>query len=137
VRSIFTKAGGNLGTTGSVAFMFDRIGVVEYDAAKASADAMLEAAVDAGAEDVISDDSGHQIITKTETLAEVSKALEAKFGEPRKSGMVWKPQNTIAVDDEAGEKIIKLIEALDDSDDVQNVYANFELSDSLMQKMSA
>ena len=137
VRSIFTKAGGNLGTTGSVSFMFDRIGVVEYDAAKASADAMLEAAIDAGAEDVVSDDSGHQIITKTDTLAEVSKALEAKFGEPRKSGMVWKPQNTVVVDDEAGEKIIKLIEALDDSDDVQNVYANFEMSDSLMQKMSA
>lgn len=137
VRSAFTKAGGNLGTTGAVSFMFDRIGAIEYDADKASADAMLEAAIEAGAEDVISDDSGHQIVTTPETLADVTKALEAKFGEPRKSGITWKPQNTVAVDDEAGEKILKLIEVLEESDDVQNVYANFELSDALMQKMSA
>jgi YebC/PmpR family DNA-binding regulatory protein len=137
VRSIFAKAGGNLATTGAVSFMFDHLGVVEYDAAKASPDAMLEAAIEAGAEDVTSDDSGHQIVTKTDTLHEVAKALEAKFGEPRKSGMIWKPQNTVAVDDDAGEKIIKLIESLDDSDDVQNVYANFEVSEALMQKMSA
>ncbi|MFA6265025.1 MAG: YebC/PmpR family DNA-binding transcriptional regulator [Pseudolabrys sp.] len=136
VRSIFTKGGGNLGTTGAVSFMFDHIGVVEYDTAKASADAMLEAAIDAGAEDVVSDESGHQVITTTDTLAEVSKALETKFGEPRKSGFVWKPQNTVAVDDEVGEKIIGLIEALEDNDDVQKVYANFELSEALMQKMS-
>ncbi len=137
VRSAFTKAGGNLGTTGAVSFMFDRIGVIEYDTDKASADAMLEAAIEAGAEDVISDESGHQIVTTPETLADVTKALEAKFGEPRKSGITWKPQNTVAVDDEAGEKILKLIEVLEESDDVQNVYANFELSDALMQKMSA
>jgi YebC/PmpR family DNA-binding regulatory protein len=137
VRSIFTKAGGNLATTGAVSFMFDHVGVVEYDAAKASADAMLEAAIDAGAEDVVSDDSGHQVITKTDTLHEVAKALEAKFGEPRKTGMVWKPQNTVVVDDEAGEKILRLMDALDDNDDVQNVYANFEVSDALVQKMSA
>ncbi len=137
VRSIFTKAGGNLATTGAVSFMFDHVGVVEYDTAKASADAMLEAAIEAGAEDVISDESGHQIITTTDTLHEVAKTIEAKFGEPRKSGMVWKPQNTVAVNDEAGEKILKLMEALDESDDVQNVYANFEVSDALVQKMSA
>lgn len=137
VRSIFTKAGGNLATTGAVSFMFDHVGVVEYDADKASADAMLEAAIEAGAEDVVSDESGHQIVTQLETLNEVTKALETKFGEPRKSGFVWKPQNTVAVDDEAGEKIVKLVEALEESDDVQNVYANFELSDALMQKMSA
>ena len=137
VRSAFTKAGGNLGTTGAVSFMFDRIGVIEYDTDKASVDAMLEAAIEGGAEDVISDENGHQIVTTPETLADVTKALEAKFGEPRKSGITWKPQNTVAVDDEAGEKIIKLIEVLEESDDVQNVYANFELSDALMQKMSA
>ena len=137
VRSIFTKAGGNLATTGAVSFMFDHVGVVEYDAAKASPDDMLEAAIEAGAEDVVSDDNGHQVITKTDTLHEVTKALEAKFGEPRKTGMVWKPQNTVAVDDEAGEKILKLMDALDDNDDVQNVYANFEVSDALVQKMSA
>ncbi len=137
VRAIFTKAGGNLATTGAVSFMFDHIGVVEYDAAKASADAMLEAAIEAGAEDVVSSEDGHQVIATIDTLHDVAKALEAKFGEPRKSGLVWKPQNTVAVDDEAGEKILKLMEALDESDDVQNVYANFEVSDALVQKMSA
>jgi len=137
VRSIFTKAGGNLAETGAVSFMFDHVGVVEYDANKADADTMLEAAIEAGADDVISNEDGHQIFTATDSLAEVSKALEAKFGEPRKSAMMWKPQNTIAVDDEAGEKILKLMDALDDSEDVQNVYANFEISDALMQRMSA
>jgi len=137
VRSIFTKAGGNLAETGAVSFMFDHVGVVEYDANKANADTMLEAAIEAGADDVISNEDGHQIFTATDSLAEVSKALEAKFGEPRKSAMMWKPQNTIAVDDEAGEKILKLMDALDDSEDVQNVYANFEISDALMQRMSA
>ena len=137
VRSIFTKAGGNLAETGAVSFMFDHVGVVEYDAEKADADAMLEAAIEAGADDVVSNEDGHQIFTATDSLAEVSKALEAKFGEPRKSGMMWKPQNTVAVDDDAGEKILKLMDALDDNDDVQNVYANFEVSDALVQKMSA
>jgi len=137
VRSIFTKAGGNLAETGAVSFMFDHVGVVEYETNKADADTMLEAAIEAGADDVISNEDGHQIFTATDSLAEVSKALEAKFGEPRKSAMMWKPQNTIAVDDEAGEKILKLMDALDDSEDVQNVYANFEISDALMQRMSA
>ncbi|HEX3442600.1 MAG TPA: YebC/PmpR family DNA-binding transcriptional regulator [Pseudolabrys sp.] len=137
VRSIFTKAGGNLAETGAVSFMFDHIGVVEFDAKVASTDAMLEAAIDAGAEDVSSTEDGHQVFTTTDTLRDVSKALEAKFGEPRKAALLWKPQNTIALDDEAGEKVLKLIETLDDSEDVQNVYANFEVSDALVQKMSA
>jgi|SRR6185437_12082250 YebC/PmpR family DNA-binding regulatory protein len=137
VRSIFTKAGGNLAETGAVSFMFDHVGVVEYDAAKADADTMLEAAIEAGAEDVVSSEDGHHIFTTIDSLAEVSKGLEAKFGEPRKSAMMWKPQNTIAVDDEAGEKILKLMDSLDDNEDVQNVYANFEVSDALMQKLSA
>jgi len=137
VRAIFTKNGGNLAETGAVSFMFSQLGVVEYDAGVASADAMLEAAIEAGAEDVSSNADGHQVFTTPDTLNEVAKALEAKFGEPRKSALLWKPQNTVAVDDEAGEKVIKLIEALDDSDDVQNVYANFEVSDALVQKMSA
>jgi YebC/PmpR family DNA-binding regulatory protein len=137
VRAIFTKAGGNLATTGAVSFMFDHVGVVEYDAKVAGADAMLDAAIEAGAEDVTLSEDGHQIFTKTETLRDIAKALEAKFGEPRKVAMLWKPQNTIAVDDEQGEKILRMIEALDDSDDVQNVYANFEVSDALVQKMSA
>jgi YebC/PmpR family DNA-binding regulatory protein len=137
VRAVFTKSGGNLAETGAVSFMFDHVGVVEFEAKTASADAMLEAAIEAGAEDVTSGEDGHQVFTKPETLREVAKALEAKFGEPRKTAMVWKPQNNIALDDEAGEKMLKLIDALDEHDDVQNVYANFELSDALVQKLSA
>ena len=137
VRAIFSKSGGNLAETGAVSFMFSHVGVVEYDAKAASADAMLEAAIEAGAEDVTSNDDGHQIITTPDTLNDVAKALEVKFGEPRKASLLWRPQNTVALDDEAGEKVLKLIESLDDSDDVQNVYANFEVSDALVAKMSA
>ena len=107
VRATFTKAGGNLAETGAVSFMFDRVGVVEYDAAAASADAMLEAAIEAGAEDVVSSESGHEIYTAQSALREVAKALEAKFGEPRKAALVWKPQNTVAVDDEQGETVLE------------------------------
>jgi YebC/PmpR family DNA-binding regulatory protein len=137
VRSIFTKSGGNLAETGAVSFMFDHLGVVEYDAKAASADAMLEAAIEAGAEDVVSGEGGHEIYTTPDSLAAVGKALEAKFGEPRKTALVWKPQNTVAVDDEQGESVVKLIEGLNEQDDVQNVYANFEISDALVHKLSA
>ena len=137
VRATFTKNGGNLATTGAVSFMFDRVGVVEFDTKVTNADAMLDAAIEAGAEDVTSNDDGHQVFTTPETLRDVAKALETKFGEPRKSALLWKPQNTVALDDEAGEKMLKLIELLDDNEDVQNVYANFEVSDALVAKMSA
>jgi len=137
LRSTFSKSGGNLAETGAVSFMFDHVGVVEYDASVASADAMLEAAIEAGADDVVSSDDGHQIFTTPDTLRDVAKALEAKFGEARKAALVWKPQNTIAVDDDNGEKLLRLIETLEDHDDVQNVYANFEVSDALVQKLSA
>jgi YebC/PmpR family DNA-binding regulatory protein len=137
VRASFTKSGGNLAETGAVSFMFDHVGVVEFDAGVAGADAMLEAAIDAGAEDVASGEGGHEIYTTQDSLRDVAKALEAKFGEPRKSALVWKPQNTVAVNDDQGEKLLKLIETLNEHDDVQNVYANFEVSDALMSKMSA
>ena len=137
VRAAFTKSGGNLAETGAVSFMFDHVGVVEYDAGVASADAVLEAAIEAGAEDVVSSESGHEIYTAQDSLREVAKALEAKFGESRKAALVWKPQNTVPVNDEQGEKLFKLIETLNEHDDVQNVYANFEMSDALMQKLSA
>jgi YebC/PmpR family DNA-binding regulatory protein len=137
VRATFTKSGGHLAETGAVSFMFDRVGVVEYDAEVASAEAMLEAAIEAGAEDVVSNEGGHEIYTTQESLREVAKALEAKFGEPRKAALVWKPQSTVAVNDEQGEKLFKLIETLNEHDDVQNVYSNFEVSDALMQKLSA
>ena len=137
VRAAFTKAGGNLAETGAVSFMFDHVGVVEFDAKVASADAMLEAAIEAGAEDVVSSENGHEVYTTNDSLRDVAKALEAKFGEPRKAALTWKPQNTVPVDDEQGEKVLKLIDALNDQDDVQNVYANFEVSDALVAKMSA
>jgi YebC/PmpR family DNA-binding regulatory protein len=136
VRSYFTKSGGSLAETGAVSFMFDHVGLIEYPANAASEDAMMEAAIEAGAEDVQSSADGYEIITSIENLREVAQALESKFGEPRKAGLVWKPQNTVSVDDESGEKILRLIGMLEDNDDVQNVYANFEVSDALMSKFA-
>jgi YebC/PmpR family DNA-binding regulatory protein len=135
IRSMFTKSGGNLGETGSVSFMFDHTGIIEYDRSAASDDAMLDAAIEAGADDVISGEGGHEVYASQATFREVAKALEAKFGEPRKAAMTWKPQNTIAVDDETGEKLLKLVDLLNEHDDVQNVFANFEVSDALIAKM--
>ena len=135
IRSYFTKAGGNLGETGSVSFMFDRTGIIEYDAGAASDDALLDAAIEAGADDVISSESGHEIYASQESFREVARALEAKFGEPRKAALTWKPQNTVSVDDETGERLLKLMDMLNEHDDVQNVFANFEVSDALVAKM--
>ncbi len=137
VRSYFTKTGGNLAETGAVSFMFDRVGLIEFDAKVASADAMLEAAIEAGADDVVSTEDSHEVYAAQDSFVTVAKALEAKFGEPRKAALVWKPQNTVAIDDEKGEKMFKLMELLNEHDDVQNVYANFEMSDALMAKMGA
>jgi YebC/PmpR family DNA-binding regulatory protein len=137
VRASFTKSGGNLAETGAVSFMFDHVGVIEYDAKTGSAEAMFEAALEAGADDVVSSDNGHEIYASADGFGSVVKTLEAKFGEPRKASMVWRPQNTVAVDDEQGEKLVKLIDNLNDQDDVQNVYANFEISDALVSKLSA
>ncbi|MBV5270232.1 MAG: YebC/PmpR family DNA-binding transcriptional regulator, partial [Afipia sp.] len=95
------------------------------------------AAIEAGADDVASDEDGHEVFASQDTFREVAKALEAKFGEPRKAALVWKPQNTITVDDETGEKLFKLLDLLNEHDDVQNVYANFEVSDALAAKMNA
>ena len=137
VRASFTKSGGNLAETGAVSFMFDHVGVIEYDAKTASAEAIFEAALEAGADDVVSSDDTHEVYAASDSFGSVAKTLEAKFGEPKKASLVWRPQNTVAVDDEQGEKLLKLMENLNDHDDVQNVYANFEVSDVLMQKMSA
>jgi YebC/PmpR family DNA-binding regulatory protein len=137
VRAAFTKGGGNLAETGAVSFQFSHVGLIEYDGKAATADAMLEAAIEAGAEDVASSADAHEIYTTPDSLGAVSKALETKFGEPRKAALVWRPQNTVPIDDLAGEKLLRLIETLNEHDDVQNVYANFEISDALMHKMSA
>jgi len=137
VRATFTKNGGNLAETGAVSFMFDHVGLVEFAPAVANADTMFEAALDAGADDVVSSESGHEIYVAQDRLRDVGKALEAKFGEPRKAALVWKPQNTLPLQDLEGEKLLRLIESLEDHDDVQHVYANFEVSDALIAKMSA
>jgi transcriptional/translational regulatory protein YebC/TACO1 len=117
--------------------MFDHVGAVEFDAKAADADAMLEAAIEAGADDVVSDESGHTVYCEAANLGEVTKALETRFGEPRKSALVWKAQNTVPVDDESGEKLMRLMETLEEHDDVQNVFVNFEVSEALVAKMGA
>jgi YebC/PmpR family DNA-binding regulatory protein len=137
VRATFTKSGGNLAETGAVSFMFDHVGIIEYDAKVASAEAMFEAALDAGADDVVSNETTHEVYAAQDHFGSVAKALEAKFGEPSKASLTWRPQNTVAVDDEQGERVLKLIENLNEHDDVQNVYANFEVSDALVSRMSA
>jgi YebC/PmpR family DNA-binding regulatory protein len=137
IRSSFTKAGGNLAETGAVSFMFDRVGLVEFDPKVADADAVLEAAIEAGAEDVASTEDGHEVYCEGGSLAEVSRALEARFGEPRKAALVWRAQNTVAVDDEAAEKLVRLVETLEDQDDVQNVFVNFEVSDAVAARLGA
>ena len=135
VRSYFTKVGGALAETGAVSFMFDHVGLIEFPAKVASEEAMLEAAIEAGADDVESTAETHELTTSLESLREVAQTLEAKFGEPTKASLIWKPQNTVVVDDEAGEKILRLVGLLEDNDDVQNVYANFEVSDALVAKL--
>ena len=115
--------------------MFDHVGAIEFDAKTADADTMMEAAIEAGADDVSTDEHGHEIITELEALRDVATAMESKFGEPRKANLIWRAQNMIAVDDEAGEKIMKLLDALEENDDVQHVYSNAEFSDALMAKL--
>ncbi len=137
VRAAFAKNGGNMGSTGSVSHMFNRVGEISYGADTASADAMLEAAIDAGADDVTSDDSGHVIICAFENLGAVGSALEAKFGEAAGIRSVWKPNLMTAVNEDHAATILKLIAILDDDEDVQHVYSNFEVSDEVMKKLTA
>ena len=137
VRSIFTKAGGALGETGSVSFSFDRVGEITYKPSVGDADSVMEAAIEAGAEDVTSDEEGHTILCGFEDIGEVSKALEEKLGEAETVNAIWKPQNTVPVDEEKAQSLMKLIDTLEDDDDVQNVYSNFEVSDEVMAKLSA
>ena len=137
VRSTFSKAGGALGETGSVSFSFDRVGEITYKLSAGSADAVMEAAIDAGAEDVTTDEDGHTIICGFEDIGEVSKALEDTLGEAETVKAIWKAQNTVPVDEEKAQSLMKLIDTLEDDDDVQNVYSNFEVSDEVMAKLSA
>ncbi|QRE73475.1 YebC/PmpR family DNA-binding transcriptional regulator [Methylobacterium aquaticum] len=135
VRSAFTKSGGSLAETGAVSFMFDHVGLVAFDAKVADADTMLEAAIEAGADDVKSDESGHEVTCEQGSLGEVAKTLEARFGEPRRTALIWRAQNTVDVDDETAEKLIRLVETIEDQDDVQNVFVNFAVSEAMLAKM--
>jgi len=137
VRSAFSKHGGALGETNSVSFMFNRLGVVTYKPAAATPDAMLEAAIDAGADDVVSDESGHEVTCGIDSLFAVRDALEQRFGPPEEAKFDWRPTTTVTLDDERAASVLKLIDALEDNDDVQNVYANFDIPDSVLARLSA
>lgn len=135
IRSAFSKFGGNLGETNSVAFMFDRVGQVQYPADAASADDMFEAALESGASDVESGDDMHEIVCEPDDLNAVRETLEARFGNPETAALAWKPKNTVDVDEGKASSLFRLLDALDDNDDVQNVSANFDVSDEVMEKL--
>ncbi|QIG46876.1 YebC/PmpR family DNA-binding transcriptional regulator [Nordella sp. HKS 07] len=137
VRSLFAKYSGNLGETGSVAFMFNRMGEITYKAAAGSADAVMEAGIEAGADDVQSDENGHLILCAFESIGEVTSTLSTKLGNAETVKVVWKPQTVTPVDEETATTLMKLIDALDEDDDVQNVFTNFEVSDDVMKKLTA
>src|SRR5438477_7281950 len=137
VRAAFAKSGGSLGETNSVSFMFDRVGEIVYPAAAASADDMLEAAIEAGAQDVESDADGHVVFAAPEDFNSVSHALEARFGPADSARLGWRPKTTTAIDEEIAAGLFKMLETLEDSDDVQNVYANFEVGEDVLARLSA
>ena len=135
VRSSFTKMGGHLGETNSVSFMFAHVGEVTYPIAKATADAMMDAAIEAGADDATCDEISHSIICSFEGLNDVAAALAAKFGEAQSVKMIWKPNVMAPVDFEKAETLIKLVELLDEDDDVQVVFSNVDIPDDVMAKL--
>jgi YebC/PmpR family DNA-binding regulatory protein len=137
VRAAFTKAGGALGETNSVSFMFDRVGEIAYPASVASADEMLEAAIEAGVQDVESDADGHFVISAPDDFNSVRDALETAFGAADSARLVWRPKTAAAIDEETAAALLKLIDTLEDSDDVQNVYANFEVGEDVLARLSA
>lgn len=136
VRATFNKYGGNLGETGSVNFMFDRVGQIIYQGDAADPDAMFEEALEAGADNVESDDAGHEIITAPEDFNTVRDMLENRFGSPEEAGLAWKPQNTTPVNEDQASTLLKLLDALDDLDDVQSVASNFDIDDDVMARLT-
>ena len=135
VRALFTKYGGNMGETGSVSFMFLRVGEISYPLAKGSADTLLDAAIEAGADDAMSDENGHVITCAFENIGEVSASLAKKLGDAESVKIVWKPQTLTPLDQEKAETLLKLVDALDEDDDVQNVFSNADISDEVMAKL--
>jgi YebC/PmpR family DNA-binding regulatory protein len=137
VRSTFAKNGGNLGETGSVSFMFDRMGQIVYPATVGSEDKVMEAAIESGADDVESDDESHTIFTAFEQLSEVAQALEGQLGAPKSTGVVWRPKSQTPVSGDAVATLMKLIDALEDDDDVQNVYSNEDIPEAELEKLAS
>ena len=137
LRSAFSKHGGALGETNAVSFLFNRLGVIRYPAAAASADDMLEAAIEAGAENVESDAEAHEVTCAVDDFFAVRDALEARFGAPETAKLDWRPTTSVTLDEERAASLMKLLDTLEDNDDVQNVYANFDIPDAVMQKLSA
>ena len=137
LRTIFNKNGGALAETGAVAFQFERRGVIRYPLEAADADTMLEAAVEAGAEDADCEDGIHEVTTAVEDFSEVRDALETRFGVADSAKLEWVPSTTVDLDEERARDVLKLVDALDELDDVQNVYANFEVAEAVMQRLSA
>ena len=137
MRTAFNKNGGTMGETGSVTFMFDHVGAVGYPADAASAEEMFEAALEAGADDCESGEAGHEVISAADQLSDVGDTLEARFGPPASAKLVWRPQNLVPVDEETADELFRLLEALEDSDDVQAVSANYDVPEDVMEKLSA
>ena len=137
IRSAFAKAGGSLGETNSVSFLFDRIGLIRFPVAAGSADDMFDAALEAGADNVESGGEGHEITCTPDSLNQVRDALEAKFGAPESAKLSWRPQNLVPIAEDAADKLFRLLETLEDNDDVQSVIANYEVSDELMARLAS
>ncbi len=135
VRMAFSKNGGNMGTSGAVAHGFDRLGLISYPATAGDADTVFEAALEAGADDVESSEDGHDIWTSVENLHPAAKALEAALGDPEGVKLAWKPQITVSVDEATARTLLKMIDALDDDDDVQTVWGNYDIPDEVMEKL--
>ena len=137
VRAAFSKHGGSLGETNSVSFMFDRVGMVVYPAAIGSPDDVFEAAAEAGAGDVESSMESHEITCDPDDFSAVRDALTERFGDPNEAELTWRPQSTVAVDEDKAQTMLKFLDVLDESDDVQRVSANFEISDDVMARLTA
>jgi YebC/PmpR family DNA-binding regulatory protein len=137
IRSTFAKGGGALGETNSVAFLFNRLGAIRYPSSVASADDVLEAAIEAGADNAESDSEGHEVTCAVENFFAVRDALEGRFGPPESARLEWRPTTTVTLDEDRASSVLKLIDTLEENDDVQNVYANFDIPDAVMQRLSA
>ncbi len=137
LRATFSKHGGSLGETNSVAFLFNRVGEIDYAPEAGTAEAVFEAALEAGAENVESDDNGHVVTCAVDDFAAVRDGLEARLGPPRSAGLTWKPVTTVQVDEEPAGTLFKLLGALDDNDDVQRISANFEIAQDVLERLAA